>query len=781
MPETKIQPGSLNPRALELVRQSFWDASVDNFTKPPAQNPDAFETLKDVEPVVDNRLNRRRGYTLLSNPVTAARRMFETHFSTTGGTRNRIILTAADGSGADTKDNNITVINENGDLLTDLFNPSSSATAHPYIALSREFAYILDGASADQKKWDGDEALTAGSLTNWGASASGAVFAAATGAGDITGVEVGRRYKVAFLYTPTGHAWLYDITSGGTNEEHTTDSVDSGPLDSNDVDLSSIPTFTVGTTGLVSASIHRVILAASDGGPLDTLYEVGRITDNTTTTFRDNVTENALLASPVWSELGDDGREYGIYDNTPPSTTIPTATIVVPHRDRLVALTEQFLFWSKSLNDLTTSTGQITGRYEECWPSANQMPVAIYSEFGRGILSDGVRLYIATDRGIRYVTDPASGLPAKTIHQEVGLMRQDTWKLVFHGGEQVGSIWLTPDRRVIANDFNTYGDIGRPIQTTLDAINVARARRIATATFVTDGQYELYMLAVPAPGIATVTANSGTSTAGTATTLTLAAGASAIDDAYNSYTLNITSGAASGLSSTITDYNGTTKVATVSPAFATTPSDTPTYTVKIPENDTLLVYDVVKHRWFTWYPADTLSANTGYGVFSQAYLQDIVNNRSLWLFATNNGGTLEGRVYRWHTGTDLATATNFRDRNSTGETPVTYDVDIITTWLDWGTPTVVKFLNDLEVITGDSGLTVAVDGANTAAQFASPTAVLAATAVTASPFGNYRVALAAATAQKFRFYRFTFNSPAGTTRDLLDFLRVEAVPLTSLI
>ena len=787
MAETVIQPNANNPRALDLVRQSFAEATLDNFTKPPAQSPDSFEALTDIEPVVDSRLNRRRGYTLLSNPTTAARRMFEAHFSTTGGTRNRILLTTADQTGSASKDNRVSVINENGDALGNIFTPAAAATVHPYMALSREYAYFLDGASADLKKWDGDESLPAGSLTDWGMSASGNVFTASgSGSGTIT-LEVGRRYLVAFLYNPTGHAVLYDISSSGTVEQKQTDSVDSGAVtDVAQIDLASLPVFTVGSTGLVSASMYRVILATADGGPLDTLYEVGRISDNTTTTFTDTKTENALLASPVWAEIGDDGRGYGIYDNTKPATTIPTATIVIPHRDRLYAITEQFLNWSKNLREMTTSTGQITGRYEECWPASNQEAVAIYSEFGRGLLSDGVRLYIATDRGVRYLLDPFAG-PPKTLHQEVGLMRQDTWKLVYHGGVQVGSIWLTPDRRVIANDFNTYGDIGRPIQATLNNINVARARLCSHATFVTDGAYELYMLAVPAPGVETVTAHSGTAQAGgTTTTIVLAAGASATNDIYNSYTVRITGGTGSGQVGTITDYVGSTRTATITATTPWTagPDATSTYTVKVPECDTLLVYDVQYKRWYIWYPAETdgTLGVAGYGLFSQAYLQDIVNNRSLWMFATNNNvGGLAGRVYRWHTGVELDTATNLRDRNTTTETPVTYDCTITTTWLDWGQPTVVKFLNDLEVITGDTGLTVAISGANTAAQFASPTAVLAATAVSASPFGNYRVALAAATPQKFRWYRFTFNSPAGTTRDLLDFLRIEAIPLTGLI
>lgn len=58
----------------------------------------------------------------------------------------------------------------------------------------------------------------------------------------------------------------------------------------------------------------------------------------------------------------------------------------------------------------------------------------------------------------------------------------------------------------------------------------------------------------------------GTATAGTTSTITLAVGASAVDDAYLGFPISITAGANSGYSGIIVDYNGTTKVATVARA-----------------------------------------------------------------------------------------------------------------------------------------------------------------------------------------------------------------------
>jgi hypothetical protein len=64
----------------------------------------------------------------------------------------------------------------------------------------------------------------------------------------------------------------------------------------------------------------------------------------------------------------------------------------------------------------------------------------------------------------------------------------------------------------------------------------------------------------------------GTATAGGASTITLAAGASAVDGAYNGLTVYITGGTGSGQSAVISSYVGSTKVATLT-APLTTPAD----------------------------------------------------------------------------------------------------------------------------------------------------------------------------------------------------------------
>ena len=65
---------------------------------------------------------------------------------------------------------------------------------------------------------------------------------------------------------------------------------------------------------------------------------------------------------------------------------------------------------------------------------------------------------------------------------------------------------------------------------------------------------------------------------GAASTITLASTSSDVDDFYNDLTIEITSGTGSGQSTTILDYNGTTKIATVD-AWTTVPDETSEYSI----------------------------------------------------------------------------------------------------------------------------------------------------------------------------------------------------------
>jgi Tfp pilus tip-associated adhesin PilY1 len=69
----------------------------------------------------------------------------------------------------------------------------------------------------------------------------------------------------------------------------------------------------------------------------------------------------------------------------------------------------------------------------------------------------------------------------------------------------------------------------------------------------------------------------GTAQTGTTSTITLTSGASSTNNAYTGLVLTITGGTGSGQESRITAYDGSTKVATVSPDWTTAPDPTSTY------------------------------------------------------------------------------------------------------------------------------------------------------------------------------------------------------------
>jgi hypothetical protein len=78
----------------------------------------------------------------------------------------------------------------------------------------------------------------------------------------------------------------------------------------------------------------------------------------------------------------------------------------------------------------------------------------------------------------------------------------------------------------------------------------------------------------------TSSAVTGTAQAGSAGSITLAAGASSTDDAYVGMVISLTGGTGSGSSGIITDYVGSTKVATVQKTTAAfTPDGTSTYSI----------------------------------------------------------------------------------------------------------------------------------------------------------------------------------------------------------
>jgi hypothetical protein len=156
------------------------------------------------------------------------------------------------------------------------------------------------------------------------------------------------------------------------------------------------------------------------------------------------------------------------------------------------------VFFSKATAELTLPNGFVAGKYEEAWPASNYFDVSDGAENVTGMLSDGTTLYIGTESHIRRLLGNTSAnfqLP-QIVHPHTGLINQEVWQIVYLQGAPSGSIWMTPDYRVIQSDFNTYVDIGSPIQDILNALQPTAAT-LAHGVFVADGEFDLYILAVP--------------------------------------------------------------------------------------------------------------------------------------------------------------------------------------------------------------------------------------------------------------------------------------------
>jgi hypothetical protein len=107
-----------------------------------------------------------------------------------------------------------------------------------------------------------------------------------------------------------------------------------------------------------------------------------------------------------------------------------------------------------------------------------------------------------------------------------------------------------------------------------------------------------------------VTTDTGTAQAGTTTTITLKAATSyTSDDQCNGLSIHLTGGTGSGQHRHITDYDATTKIATVYPAFDPAPDATTQYSIKAFGEDSVEEYFVAKNGFgrarITEYVSDT--------------------------------------------------------------------------------------------------------------------------------------------------------------------------------
>lgn len=495
------------------------------------------------------------------------------------------------------------------------------------------------------------------------AGGGGALTVGTPVGGSIT-LSVGRIYYYVYRNSSTGHI-------SGLSDP----SVSTGPLSTKSVPLSNIIASTDTQVDFVD------ILATADGGDETTLYYVGSVA-NGTTTFSDDVDEDTLLLNNTYLETDQYGNEIGVADNTPP----PTAAIGIKHRGRIYLANGQYLYFSKSLGEVTTSTGLIAGRYEEAWPADYVLDISAGAESIRGLLSDGMILYIGTERHVRRLIGdgPLNFTKPDVTFAEVGVLNQEVWKVVYHEGMPTGVIWLTPDFRVIWSDFNTYRDISPPIQGSaftsgyLNSINQSAAVAACRAEIFTSGPYDFYFLLIP---------------------------------------------------------TGSNTIA-----------------------DTILVFNIKTQQWFRWLTPEKINSIL-FNVTAAGVPQLI--------FASDDSD--------WHRfGTGIA-GVPLLTQDFPGGVATNITTTVQTSWLDLGDSGMRKSLNNLDVGTADTALTVNIEAASTLQDFASPPTIISGRGLTSNAYSDYRMF---PIGNKFRkhFYRYTFNSSSQDV-EVLDRFAQEVFPV----
>lgn len=155
----------------------------------------------------------------------------------------------------------------------------------------------------------------------------------------------------------------------------------------------------------------------------------------------------------------------------------------------------------------------------------------------------------------------------------------------------------------------------------------------------------------------------GTAQAGAALTITLAAGASAVDDAYVNYGIHITGGTGTGQWKMISDYVGATKVATVTAAWSVQPDNTSVYEILDARDTQLIGYIARVQRDYGGLKEaiNYLATNEG----TQAATAILLARSDDWArgidfedatFATTHALRLaEGHLIRWYDGANAST------------------------------------------------------------------------------------------------------------------------------
>lgn len=508
------------------VRNNFTASYLDNWTEPPAQDPDSWTQFRNLMPVTKGILERRWGSKVWAaiNPasdVTPTRiwdvRQLDNYTPNDAGTgKYRLLLTAWDGTGLDGTNNGIEAFDPNGTVAVpragglNPFNawylPRSTALNPARVLNSRGWAYICDGDAWPNgaRKWQvGFKPNNVVNANNWGIAAPTVTPSfSVSGASGLT-LQIGREYTYCYVNQNTGHCSdLGPFIGQGvvTNQQINIWGFGTPP---NDI-------------GQASYQVtHGIILATSDGGDREHLrivtnatYPTGLIPIATfigfnagapfVDTLNDSNTDGTgLLHNNIYLELDSNLNEIGVAGNQPPP---PKMQFLAKWSGRIWGAAGPILYFSKTISETLTSTNSPnTGRWEECWPPEFQLDIGNDgAENCTGLLTDGQFLYYGTQKRIGRIvgTDPSSYQPGQSLHEGIGVHNQQVWEIVQADEKPVGCMWMTPDFRVFFSDFNTYTEVGRPVQTTLQSINVASAQN-AWAVSVSKGAYNFYVLAIP--------------------------------------------------------------------------------------------------------------------------------------------------------------------------------------------------------------------------------------------------------------------------------------------
>jgi hypothetical protein len=204
-----------------------------------------------------------------------------------------------------------------------------------------------------------------------------------------------------------------------------------------------------------------------------------------------------------------------------------------------------------------TDTTALNGTYHICPPGVD---LDMYYEFNVGVT--GIATEAIWDG---YVT----------TNNDVCEVYGYDW--VAAGWVQIGSIngtsGTTPQEKIFILDNTMTGtgaDVGK-VRVRFDSDGVDKVTNVATDRLLVE------YTSLPGAG---VDLHDGVAQASTSNTITLDATASATDDYYNHARVVITEGTGSEQERIITDYNGTTKVATIAPPWSTNPDTTSVFIVE---------------------------------------------------------------------------------------------------------------------------------------------------------------------------------------------------------